>query len=111
KPDVADASILVLATHGVLGLSSCFAEPALLTSVGPEGDGLIEASALMNRALKARLGVLSARHTAGPGGSSLTEEGLSNGGEALSGLARAFIYAGAPSVLATQWPIDATSSA
>ena len=111
RPDVADASILVLATHGVLGLSSCFAEPALLTSVGPQGDGLIEASQLLNRALKARLVVLSACNTAGGGGSSLTNQGLADGGEALSGLARAFIYAGAPSVLATQWPIDASSSA
>jgi CHAT domain-containing protein len=109
--DVADASILVLATHGVLGLSSCFAEPALLTSVGPEGDGLIEASELLNRALKARLVVLSACNTAGGTGASLTRTGLTDGGEALSGLARAFIYAGAPIVLATQWPIDASSSA
>jgi CHAT domain-containing protein len=109
--DVADASILVLATHGVLGLSSCFAEPALLTSVGPDGDGLIEASQLLNRALKARLVVLSACNTAGGAGTTLTSSGLADGGEALSGLARAFIYAGAPSVLATQWPIDATASA
>jgi CHAT domain-containing protein len=35
---------------------------------------------------------------------------LSDGGEALSGLARAFIYAGAASVLATQWKIDAATS-
>jgi CHAT domain-containing protein len=111
RADVADASILVLATHGVLGLSSCFAEPALLTSVGPEGDGLIEASQLLNRALKARLVVLSACNTAGGAGATLTSSGLADGGEALSGLARAFIYAGAPSVLATQWPIDATASA
>ena len=111
RADVADASILVLATHGVLGLSSCFAEPALLTSVGPDGDGLIEASQLLNRALKARLVVLSACNTAGGAGTTLTSSGLADGGEALSGLARAFIYAGAPSVLATQWPIDATASA
>jgi len=103
SPDVANASILVLATHGVLGLSTCFAEPALLTSVGADGDGLIEASSLLNRSLKARLVVLSACDTGGGG--------LADGGEALSGLARAFIYAGAPSVLATQWPIDATASA
>ncbi len=109
--DVADASILVLATHGVLGLSTCFAEPALLTSVGDKGDGLIAASDLLTRSLKARLVVLSACNTAGGGGTSLTGQGLANGGEALSGLARAFIYAGAPIVLATQWPVDATASA
>lgn len=108
--DVGDAQVLVLATHGVLGLSTCFAEPALLTSVGPEGDGLIEASQLLDRSLKARLVVLSACDTAG-GSGHLTGAGLTDGGEALSGLARAFIYAGAPSVLATEWKIDASASA
>jgi CHAT domain-containing protein len=108
--DVANAQVLVLATHGVLGLSTCFAEPALLTSVGPDGgDGLIEASQLLDRSLKARLVVLSACDTAG--GGRVTEAGLTVGGEALSGLARAFIYAGAPSVLATEWKIDASASA
>lgn len=108
--DVGDAQVLVLATHGVLGLSTCFAEPALLTSVGPQGDGLIEASQLLDRSLKARLVVLSACDTAG-GANHLTGAGLTDGGEALSGLARAFIYAGAPSVLATEWKIDASASA
>lgn len=106
-----DAEVLVLATHGVLGLSSCFAEPALLASVGPDGDGLIEASELLERTIKARLVVLSACDTAGGGGSAVAEEGLADGGEALSGLARAFIYAGAPSIIATQWPVDASASA
>ncbi|MGA0599114.1 CHAT domain-containing protein [Caulobacter sp. KR2-114] len=107
--DVANAQVLVLATHGVLGLSTCFAEPALLTSVGPQGDGLIEASQLLDRSLKARLVVLSACDTAG--GGHVTGAALTDGGEALSGLARAFIYAGAPSVLATEWKIDASASA
>ena len=106
-----DAEVLVLATHGVLGLSSCFAEPALLASVGPDGDGLIEASELLERTIKARLVVLSACDTAGGGGSAVAEQGLADGGEALSGLARAFIYAGAPSIIATQWPVDASASA
>lgn len=106
-----DAEVLVLATHGVLGLSSCFAEPALLASVGPNGDGLIEASELLERNLKARLVILSACDTAGGGGAAVADQGLADGGEALSGLARAFIYAGAPSIIATQWPVDASASA
>jgi CHAT domain-containing protein len=108
--DVTDAKVLVLATHGVLGLSSCFAEPALLTSVGDTGDGLIDASELLDRTLKARLVVLSACDTAGGGAADVGRTGLADGGEALSGLARAFIYAGAPTVLATQWKVDATAS-
>jgi CHAT domain-containing protein len=101
----------VLATHGVLALSSCFVEPALLTSVGDGGDGLIEASQLLDRQLKARLVVLSACDTAGGGKLDEARTGLGDGGDALSGLARAFIYAGARNVLATEWKVDAASSA
>ena len=110
EADVTEARVLVVATHGVLGLSSCFAEPALLTSVGDDGDGLIDASELLDRSLKARLVVLSACETAGGGGNDVGRTGFADGGEALSGLARAFIYAGAPTVLATQWKVDATAS-
>jgi CHAT domain-containing protein len=111
SPDVADADVIVLATHGVLALSSCFVEPALLTSVGEKGDGLIEASELLDRQLKARLVVLSACDTAGGGKIDEARTGLDDGGDALSGLARAFIYAGARDVLATEWSVDATTSA
>jgi CHAT domain-containing protein len=110
-PVVGDAEVLVLATHGVLGLSSCFAEPALIATVGATGDGLIEASELLDRRLHARLVVLSACDTAGGGRSDVALTGLSDGGEALSGLARGFLYAGASSVMATQWKVDSTASA
>jgi CHAT domain-containing protein len=110
SPDVADADVILLATHGVLGLSSCFGEPALLTSLGSSGDGLLEASKVLDRTLKARLVILSACDTAG-GGQADMGEGLSEGGEALSGLARSFLYAGASGVLATEWKVDSTSAA
>jgi len=109
-PQVTQAGVLVLATHGVLGLSSCFAEPALLASPGADGDGLIEASELLDLKLSARLVVMSACDTAGGGRSDAARTGFADGGEALSGLARAFIYAGASSVLATHWKIDAATS-
>lgn len=108
--DVGSAGVLVLATHGVLGLSNCFAEPALLASPGPDGDGLIEASELLDLKLSARLVIMSACDTAGGGRSDAARTGFADGGEALSGLARAFIYAGAHSVLATHWKIDAATS-
>jgi CHAT domain-containing protein len=101
--DVSSAEVILLATHGVLGLSPCFPEPALLTSVGASGEGLIEASRLLDRRLDARLVILSACDTAG--GS------LAEGGDALSGLARGFLYAGAADVMATQWKIDSAASA
>ena len=106
----ANADVIMLATHGVLAMSSCFAEPALLTSLGETGDGLIEASALFDRQLKARIVVLSACDTAGGGKLDEARTGLADGGDALSGLARAFIYAGARDVLATQWRVDAAAS-
>lgn len=110
NPAVSEAGVLVLATHGVLGLSNCFAEPALLATPGPEGDGLIEASELLDLKLSARLVVMSACDTAGGGRLDASRTGFADGGEALSGLARAFIYAGASSVLATHWKIDAATS-
>ena len=107
---VGNAGVLVLATHGVLSLSSCLAEPALIASLGSEGDGLIEASDVVDAGLRARLVVMSACDTAGGGQSDAGRSGFADGGEALSGLARAFIYAGANSVLATHWKVDAASS-
>ena len=114
SPEAGDADVLLLATHGVLGLSSCFAEPALLTSLSPDdpsSGGLIEASQLLDRKLKARLVVLSACDTAGGGQSKVADTGVADGGEALSGLARGFIYAGAANVMATEWKIDSASAA
>jgi CHAT domain-containing protein len=110
SPDTANADVIMLATHGVLGLSTCFAEPALLTSVGASGYGLIEASQLFDTQLKARVVVLSACDTAGGGKLDEARTGLADGGDALSGLARGFIYAGARNVLATEWKVDAATS-
>ncbi len=111
SPDVGDADVILLATHGVLGLSSCFGEPALLTSLGTTGDGLLEASKVLDRKLKARLVILSACDTAGGGQLDMAESGLAEGGEALSGLARGFLYAGASGVLATEWKVDSAAAA
>jgi CHAT domain-containing protein len=110
SPDTAKADVIMLATHGVLGLSNCFAEPALLTSIGDSGDGLIEASQLFDTTLAARVVVLSACDTAGGGKLDEARTGLADGGDALSGLARGFIYAGARNVLATEWMVDAATS-
>ena len=90
--------------------SPCFPEPSLLTSLGEGGDGLIEASRLLDRQLRAELVVLSACDTAAGGKLDEARTGLADGGDALSGLARAFIYAGARNVLATEWKVDAAAS-
>jgi CHAT domain-containing protein len=63
-----------------------------------EGDeGLIDASEILHLKLDADLVVLSACNTGGPG----AEKEIR--GESLSGLARAFFFAGARSVLASHW--------
>jgi CHAT domain-containing protein len=108
--DAGAADVLMFATHGVLGLSSCLAEPALLTSVGDSGTGLIEASQLFDRQINARIVVLSACDTAAGGKLDEAETGLADGGDALSGLARGFIYAGARDVLVTQWKVDSAAT-
>ncbi|MFI4933476.1 MAG: CHAT domain-containing protein [Caulobacterales bacterium] len=109
-PATGEADVIMLATHGVLGLSPCFPEPALLTSVGDTGAGLIEASQLLDRQLRASLVVLSACDTAAGGKLDEASTGLADGGDALSGLARAFIYSGVRNVLATEWKVDAAAS-
>lgn len=102
NPDTANAGFIMLATPGVLGVSSCFPEPALLTSLGAKGDGLIGASQLLDRDLKAQLVVPSACDTAAGGRLDEASGGLSDGGDALSGFARAFIYTGVRNVLVTR---------
>jgi CHAT domain-containing protein len=112
--EVSNADVLLLSTHGVLELSGCFSEPALLTSLGPDGGlGVIEASRLLERRLSARLVVLSACDTAKGARADAGRTGLvdGDGAEALNGLARGFIYAGATNVLATQWKVDSRSAA
>jgi CHAT domain-containing protein len=107
---VGQAEVLIIATHGVLGLTDCLPEPALLTSLGETGNGLLEASRVLDRSLVAKLVVLSACDTAGGGHSDTAVTGLIGGGEALSGLARSFIYAGGANVLASQWPVSDTAA-
>ena len=98
-----DYRVLYFATHGLLpGELDCWSEPSLLVSPtedgGPGDDGLLEASEIINLNLDAELVVLSACNTGGEGG-----EG---GGESLTGLARAFFYAGARSLLVSHWAVD-----
>jgi CHAT domain-containing protein len=100
--------IVHLATHALLpGELSCLPEPAIVLSA-PTGApnasaAFLQASEVLGLKMDADLVVLSACNTGGPGG-----EG---GGEALSGLARAFFYAGARGLLVTHWAVDDAASA
>ncbi len=102
ESDLARYRVVAFATHGLLpGELRCQAEPALALSPPatptPGEDGLLDASEVATLKLDADWVVLSACNTAGPDGTL--------GGESLSGLARAFFYAGARSVLASHWAV------
>jgi len=99
-PAFASADILAFATHGLLPEDLyCEDEPSLALTPGSaaDDDGLLRASEVAIMRLKANLVILSACNTASADGK------LS--GEALSGLVRAFFFAGARNVLATHWSI------
>jgi CHAT domain-containing protein len=102
--------VLHFATHGLLaGEAAAFlsarGEPALLLTppdVATEmDDGLLTASEVAMLKLDADWVVLSACHTA---------SGDQTGAEALSGLARAFFYAGARALLVSHWAVDSQAT-
>ena len=101
--DLSAARVVAFATHGLLtgGLPG-LSEPALVFTP-PDAptaldDALLTASEAAELRLAADLIILSACDTAGGDGAP--------GAEGLSGLARAFIYAGARAILVSHWPVD-----
>lgn len=101
-----DYATLHFATHGlVAGNLKGVAEPALMLTppveASEEDDGLLTASEVAQLKLDANWIVLSACNTAAGG---------AEGAEALSGLARAFFYAGARSVLVSHWEVDSDAA-
>jgi CHAT domain-containing protein len=102
--------VLYFATHALLpGELSCQSEPAIALSPPAEAattrdaDGLLDASEIAGLRLNADLVVLSACNTA--------ESGSRFGGEALSGLAEAFFFAGARSLVASHWHVPSAATA
>jgi CHAT domain-containing protein len=109
RQDLDQYRVLFFATHGLLPTKKdCLPEPALLTSVGPDvSDGLLSASKIAGLNLDADLVVLSACDTGGGLEAGIEDRtGLAGSGEALSGLTRAFIYAGARSLIVSHWSVD-----
>jgi CHAT domain-containing protein/tetratricopeptide (TPR) repeat protein len=108
--DLARARVVHFATHSLLaGETALFAkskaEPALLltppAAASEEDNGLLTASEVAQLNLNADWVVMSACNTAG---------GSAEGAEALSGLARAFFYAGARSLLVSHWYVDSEAA-
>jgi CHAT domain-containing protein/Tfp pilus assembly protein PilF len=98
--------IVYFATHGlVAGDIKGLAEPSLALSIPKTpndlDDGLLTASEIAQLKLNADWVVLSACNTIA---------GDKPGAEALSGLARAFFYAGARALLVSHWAVDSAAA-
>ncbi len=102
--------IVYFATHGLLAgdvadFAKLNAEPALVLSLPEQptefDDGLLTASEVAQLKLNADWVVLSACNTA---------SAEKPGAEALSGLARAFFYAGARSLIVSNWEVNSNSA-
>jgi hypothetical protein len=111
-----DYRILHFATHGLVTAPrpDCPPRPALVTSFGgPGSDGLLSFREIFDLKLDADVVILSACDTAGAASAGASREaGVMTGGNyALDGLVRAFIGAGARSVVASHWAVPDTYDA
>jgi CHAT domain-containing protein/tetratricopeptide (TPR) repeat protein len=104
---LASYRVVYFATHGlVAGDVKGLAEPALILTIPQQptelDDGLLTASEVAQLKMNADWVVLSACNTIA---------GDRPGAEALSGLARAFFYAGARALLVSHWNVDSKAAA
>ncbi len=103
---LAGRRVIAFATHGLIpGDLDGLAQPALALSnpevTGIADDGLLTMEDILALRLNADWVVLSACNTAAAEGA---------GGEAVSGLGRAFFFAGARSLLVSNWPVETISA-
>jgi CHAT domain-containing protein len=106
RAPLADYRIVYFATHGlVAGDVKGLAEPSLALTIPAKSsaldDGLLTASEVAQLKLNADWVVLSACNTIA---------GDKPGAEALSGLARAFFYAGARALLVSHWAVESNAA-
>ncbi|MBI1777356.1 MAG: CHAT domain-containing protein [Proteobacteria bacterium] len=104
--NLADRRIIVFATHGLVpGDLNGLTQPALALSSPAvakiDGDGLLTMEKILGLKLNADWVVLSACNTATAAGA---------GAEAVSGLGRAFFYAGTRALLVSNWPVETSSA-
>lgn len=104
--DLSNRRVVMFATHGLVpGELNGLGQPALALTApglaGAHGDGLLTMEEVLQLKLNADWVVLSACNTAAGDG---------QGGDAVSGLGRAFFYAGSRALLVTNWPVETTSA-
>jgi CHAT domain-containing protein len=100
KREAPEQGILHFATHGLVSSEYPLAS-SLLLSAGDGEDGYLRADEIFSLSLNADLVVLSGCST---GLGRLTGDGI-------LGLSRAFIYAGTPSVVVSQWDVSDRATA
>jgi CHAT domain-containing protein len=98
--------VVMFATHGLVpGELNGLTQPALALTTPDladgNGDGLLTMDEILGLKLNADWVVLSACNTAAGEGS---------GSEAVSGLGRAFFYAGARALLVSNWPVETVAA-
>ncbi len=104
--DLSNYKVIAFATHGLApGDLDGLLQPALALSspkvAGIEGDGFLTMEEILGLRLNTDWVVLSACNTAA---------GREQGAEALSGLSSAFFYAGAQTLLITNWRVETNSA-
>jgi CHAT domain-containing protein len=110
KGILAKARYLHFATHGILGLDKGRQPALVLNLVGNDekeqgggiNDGFLQLDEVTNLKLNADLVVLSA---------CATGKGRLHNGEGVTGLARAFLYAGSRGVVCSLWAVDDAATA
>jgi CHAT domain-containing protein len=101
--DLSSYRVLYFATHGILpGELKCRTKPGLIFTPTGTNSGLMDTNEISELQLNADLVVMSACNTAGA---------AELGGEALSGLAEAFIFAGARALIASHWQVPSQETA
>lgn len=107
RQDLSDRRVVMFATHGLIpGDLNGLTQPALaLSNPAVTGerdvDGLLTMEEVLGLTLDADWVVLSACNTAAADG---------KGDEAVSGLGRAFFFAGARALLVSNWPVETVSA-
>jgi len=104
--DLSDWRVIAFATHALLpGDLDGLDQPALAlcspSVTGDDEDGLLTMGEIMKLRMNADWVVLSACNTGAANGA---------GAEAVSGLGRAFFYAGTRAILVSMWPVETTSA-
>ncbi len=104
--DLTQYRVVMFATHGLVAKElPDLTQPTLALSnpalTGEKEDGLLTLAEILGLKMRADWVVLSACNTASPDGQA---------SEAVSGLGRAFFFAGAKALLVSHWPVETVSA-